>query len=119
MNFQRLTGEYSTNTFSPSNKGIEGGCFYQLFYRNKYFFGTDYGISTLPSSLNDTPTFLDKYAHWVYYAYEVAFGIITNIIQFMHYTIWDPVYYYDSEEKYPSNKNHLVSGSEYRSIYLS
>ena len=68
---------------------------------------------------SDTSAFLYKYVHGGYSSYEVAFGTILYIIKSVHYTLFDPIYYYDSEENYPRNKNHLVYGSESSSTTLS
>ena len=64
-------------------------------------------------------TFMTKHEHGVYYAYEDAFGNIPEIIQFTYYIIWDTIYYYDLEDKYPQNNNRLAIGSESSSSNIS
>ena len=53
-----------------------------------------------------------NHEHGGYYAYEVAFGTIPEIIQFTHYKLRYPVYYYDSGEKYSRNNKSLAIGSD-------
>ena len=90
-----------------------------MFYIKKSFFGTAYGIATPFLVWIYTFIFLDKYAHGGYSSYEVAFRKIPDIIKFRHYILWDPVYYYDSEDNYPKNKKQLIYGSDSNSITLS
>ena len=90
-----------------------------MLYRKKFFLGNAYGTETPHLVYIDTYTFLAKYAHGGYSAYDVVFGTIPNIMQFIHSTLWDPIYYYDSEENYSSNNNNLVSGSYSSRITLS
>ena len=111
MNFPRLSGEYLSNTFSSSTKGIGGLWNGQVFYIKKSFFGTAYGIKTPPLVWIYTFVFMAKYVHGGYSYYNVTFGTIPEIIRFIHYTLWYPAYYYDSEEDYRSNNKHLVYGS--------
>ena len=61
---------------------------------------------------------MNKYSYGGYSAYNVAFGTIPDIIHYIHYTLWDPVYYYDPEENHPRNNKHLICGSESNSITL-
>ena len=76
MNFPRLTREYSINTFPSYTKGIGWHWCDQVFFRNKSFFGTVYGMSKTPLIWVDISTFPDKHSHGGYSAYEVDFGTI-------------------------------------------
>ena len=50
---------------------------------------------------------LDKPSHGHRSAHATAFGTTPEIIQFMYYIFWDPVYYCDTEGKFPSTKEQL------------
>ena len=54
-------------------------------------------MSADPLILVDTYEFLYKQAHEGYSTEEVAFRIFPDIIPFVHYALYYPVYYYDSE----------------------
>ena len=87
INLPILTEEYSTIIFSYSAKGIVGHCCDQVFFGNKSFFWTAYGMSTPPFVWIDTSIFLDKSGHGSFYDYYFFFGDIPDIIQFIHYTL--------------------------------
>ena len=53
------------------------------------------------------------------FTYEFASGTTTGIIQLMHYTLCDSVYYYDVDENFPETRNNLDAVLESRSISLS
>ena len=38
---------------------------------------------------------------------EVATGHIPNISAYIHHKFYDPIYYYDEDEKFPSTKEQL------------
>ena len=80
VNCPILTLEYSANTFSSSTKGIGGHCHDQVFYIKKFFFVNTYVMSKSPLVCIYTLTFLAKYVHGRYSAYEVAFETIPDII---------------------------------------
>ena len=97
MKLPRLTWGYPINNFSSYTKGIVGHCHDQVFYIHNSFFENAYGIATHPLVLIYTFIFMAKYTHGEYSAFEVSFGTIPDTIHFMHYTLWDPIYYYESE----------------------
>ena len=47
---------------------------------------------------------LDKHYHGHESDHEIDFGTLPEIIQLMHYKLWDPVYYYGTEETFPITK---------------
>ena len=48
-----------------------------------------------------TSNCLYKYSHGVHYGYEFAFETIPKLVQFTHYTLCYPVYYYYAEMNFP------------------
>ena len=47
---------------------------------------------------------MDKPSHGHLSTYKISFGTTPDTIQFMQYKLWDPIYYYDTEKKFPSTK---------------
>ena len=41
---------------------------------------------------------------------EVATGLTPDISAYIHHKFYNPVYYYDQDEKFPSTKEQLVDG---------
>ena len=50
---------------------------------------------------------MDEHIHGRLHAHEVAFGTTPDIIHFIYSKLWNPVYYPDSEEKFPSMMEQL------------
>ena len=86
IGFPILSGDYSTNKFSSSNKVVKGHWCDQVLSIKKSLFCTDCGTSTAPLICIDTSISLDKNSHVGYSAYDIFFGVIPGIIQFVHYT---------------------------------
>ena len=67
----------------------------------------------------DTYYFPDKNSHRVHFAHEVAYDTILDRIQSIHYTLWDPIYYYYEDNDFPEPRKNLGDGSDSRRITFS
>ena len=93
-------------------RGYGGKWCDQVFYSNKSLFGNVCGMEKYPLPWVDISTCLDKNSHEGYSAYGIAFGTTPDIVLFLHYTLWDPIYYYDVKDNHPNTKEHLAVDSD-------
>ena len=64
-------------------------------------------MATPPLFWFDTYYFPYKHSHRGHFSHEVALDTILDIIQSKQCTLWDPIYYYYEEQKFPITKEQL------------
>ena len=60
----------------------------------------------------DISNCLYDHANWTRSTYEVAFNTTPEPKQFIHYKLWDTLYYYGEDEKFHSTNENLYAGLE-------